>query len=250
MVLSCNQIIRVGCVFRAFADFNVVFRSLESKLETLKGEKGDDDYNVENNSSRMESPFTFLKTESASSKDTSKDGLSAGSFTREIPANWSPESRVPTMVPAEDTNDAKVDERSKSSEQDKVSSIDKLTEIFCGENARSLKRRRGKRKRREVKEGSVGESEFKSVANTNMASGCKENSIGESGQIQRSCGVKNQSGCTRKDDSIDDLMGIFESISQNGSALVFRRRLDSQVCLWLYLIFSLYISKCIKIILC
>ncbi|KAK3188069.1 hypothetical protein Dsin_027630 [Dipteronia sinensis] len=204
--------------------------SLESRLECLKAERVDD-CRVDNYSSQTESPVPFQKSEAvlSSSKEISKDGLSAGSFTRETRANWSTESQIPAAVPAEET-DVKP-EVSRSSEQEKVSSIEKLTEIVSGVQGRTLRRKRGKRKRKycskDVKEGSVGESDFLSVADTTTASQCKENSTSESGQIARSSAVDDQSGSSRKD-TVDDIKGIFESIAQNQSAFVFRRRLDSQ----------------------
>lgn len=209
----------------------VCFRSLESKLETLKAERGNDCH-VDYFSSQTESPVPFQKFEAvvSSSKETSKDGLSAGSFTRETQTNWSPESQIPAAAPAEEM-DAKP-EVSRSSEQEKVSSIEKLTDIVCGGQIGTLRRRRGKRKRkychRDFKEGSVGESDVWGVTDTLTASRCKENSTSESGHISRSCGVDDLSGSPRKD-SIEDLRRTFESVSQNEGASVFRRRLDSQV---------------------
>ncbi|KAK0579870.1 hypothetical protein LWI29_032863 [Acer saccharum] len=57
--------------------------SLESRLECLKAERRDD-CRVDNYSSQTESPVPLQKSEAvlSSSKDTSKDELSAGSFTR------------------------------------------------------------------------------------------------------------------------------------------------------------------------
>lgn len=218
--LSCATVTHLVC-----------FRSLESKLETLKAERGDD-HQVNNDSSQTESPVPCQKSDAVvcSSKETSKDGLSAGSFTREIRTNWSPESQIPASVPAEEM-EAKP-EGSLSSEQEKVSSIEKITGIVYGGQVGSLKKRRGKRKRkdcsRDVKEGSVGESDFLGVSDTILVSRCKENSTSVSGRFARSSGADDQSGSSRKD-SIDDIKGVFESVAQNECAIVFRRRLDSQV---------------------
>lgn len=75
------------------------------------------------------------------------------------------------------------------------------------EKGGTIRKRRGKRKRKDgnwdVKEGIV-ESEH-----LGSSSGC--------GQTLQSNGVS------------DDLVGIFNSITENQYALVFRRRLDSQV---------------------
>lgn len=217
--------------FRLQFTYLLCFRSLESKLETLKAERGNDCH-VDYFSSQTESPVQFQKSEAvvSSSKETSKDGLSAGSFTRETRTNWSPESETPATAQAEEM-DAKP-EVSRSSEQEKVSSIEKLTEIVCGGQIGTLRRRRGKRKRKycnkDFKEGSVSESDVWGVADTLNASWCKENSTSESGHISRSCGVVDQSGSQGKD-SIEDLRRTFEYVAQNESASVFRRRLDSQV---------------------
>ncbi|XP_031249481.1 uncharacterized protein LOC116107339 [Pistacia vera] len=221
---------RMAELRRALALSENSIGSLESKLETLKAERGNDCH-VGYFSSQTESPVPFQKSEAvvSSSKETSKDGLSAGSFTREIRTNWSPESQIPAAAPAEEM-DAKP-EVSQSSEQEKVSSIEKLTDIVCGGQIGTLRRRRGKRKRkfcnRDIKEGSVGESDVWGVTDTLTASRCKENSTSESGHISRSCGVDDQSGSPRKD-RIEDLRSTFESVAQNEGASVFRHRLDSQ----------------------
>ncbi|KAK0578885.1 hypothetical protein LWI29_017748 [Acer saccharum] len=102
-------------------------------------------------------------------------------------------------------------EDSRSSEQEKVLSIEKLTEIVCGVQSGTLRRKRGKRKRKycskDGKEGSVGESDFLSVTDTTTASQCKENSTSESGQIARSIAVDDQSKGSRKD-TIEDIKGF------------------------------------------
>lgn len=209
----------------------VCFRSLESKLETLKAERGDD-CQVDNDCSQTESPVPCQKSDAVvcSSKETSKDGLSAGSFTRETRTHWSPVSQIPAAVAAEDMETKT--EGLLSSEQEKVSSSEKITAIVCGGQVGSLKKRRGKRKRkdcsRDVKEGSVGESDFLGVPDAKPVSRRKENSTPVSGQFARSSGADDQSGGLRKD-SIDDIKGVFESVAQNESAFVFRHRLDSQV---------------------
>lgn len=204
--------------------------SLESKLETLKAERGND-CQVDNDCSQTESPVPCQKSDAVvcSSKETSKDGLSAGSFTRETRTHWSPVSQIPAAVAAEEMETKT--EGLLSSEQEKVSSSEKITAIVCGGQVGSLKKRRGKRKRkdcsRDVKEGSVGESDFLGVPDAKPGSRRKENSTPVSGQFARSSGADDQSGSLRKD-SIDDIKGVFESVAQNESAFVFRHRLDSQ----------------------
>ncbi|GKV18614.1 hypothetical protein SLEP1_g28971 [Rubroshorea leprosula] len=203
--------------------------SLESKLESLKAEKRDD-CPVDCDSSQRESQLRSLKSDGieSSSKDTSKDGLSAGSFTQEAQTKWLPESQLPAAVPAEEM-DVKL-EVSESSEREKVS-IEKPTETVCGVQFLGTRKRRGKRKRkdcsRDVKEGSVGESEFLGSADIASASRCKETSTSNSVQIARSSGVDDQTGCSNKEVN-DDLMAVFSSVAENEYACVFRRPLDSQ----------------------
>lgn len=209
----------------------VLLRSLESKLESLKAEKRDDS-RVDYDSSQTESAQPCLKYEGVefSSKDTYKDGLSAGSFTQEAETNWAPDCQMPTSVPPEEM-DSKPGV-TLISEREKNSSIDKLVDTFCGGQLQTLRKRRGKRKRKycskDAKEGSVGESEFLGPADVANASRCKENSASNSAQIARSSGVEDQSRSSSKE-GIDDIMGIFNSVAENDCAYVFRRRLDSQV---------------------
>ncbi|XVF40564.1 hypothetical protein PTKIN_Ptkin01aG0123600 [Pterospermum kingtungense] len=204
--------------------------SLESKLESLKAEKRDDS-RVEYDSSQTESAHPGLKYEGVefSSKDTYKDGLSAGSFTQEAGTNWAPDGQIPAAVPAEEM-DSKPGV-SLISEREKISSIDKLVDTFCGGQLLAIRKRRGKRKRKDctkdAKEGSVGESEFLGPADTANASQCKETSASNSAQIARSSGVEDMSRGSSKEEN-DDIMRIFNSVAENDCASVFRRRLDSQ----------------------
>ncbi|XAR66413.1 hypothetical protein NMG60_11012645 [Bertholletia excelsa] len=193
--------------------------SLQSKLESLKAEKGDCG-NGNYGSSRTDSPVPVLKSEGfeSSSKDISKDGLSAGSFTEDIRTNLSPSSQNPASIVETDTKP----EIFESSEHEKTSSIDKLD--TSNEQGETPRRRRGKRKRKdckqESKEWSIGESE--NLGSTKVtASCCKENSTSTSDQ---------PIVCISTHDRIGnhDLMGIFNSVAANENALVFRRRLDSQ----------------------
>nr|XP_023917761.1 uncharacterized protein LOC112029306 [Quercus suber] len=202
--------------------------SLESKLEFLKAEKWDGCH-VGYGSIRTESPVPFQKSEGveSSGKEISKDGLSAGSFTQETRKSWSPECQIPGVMPTEEVETKP--ETSESSEQEKVSGIKKLVETLYGGRGGGVRKRRGKRKRkycsRDVKEGSVGESEFLGLADVLIPSRCKENSISNSGEVARSSGTDNRS---LSKDGIDVLMEIYNSLLENKSASVFRRRLDSQ----------------------
>ncbi|XP_075664123.1 uncharacterized protein LOC142633757 isoform X1 [Castanea sativa] len=201
--------------------------SLESKLESLKAEKWDDCH-VGYGSSRTESPVPFQKSGVESSgKEISKDGLSAGSFTQETHTNWSAEFQIPGVMPTEEVETRP--ETSESSEQEKVSGIKKLAETLYGGRGGGVRKRRGKRKRKEcsrdVNEVSVGESEFLCLADVLTPSRCKENSISNSGEVAGSSGADNRS---LGKDGIDVLMEIYNSLLENKSASVFRRRLDSQ----------------------
>ncbi|KAB2060536.1 hypothetical protein ERO13_A10G022400v2 [Gossypium hirsutum] len=203
--------------------------SLESKLETLKAEKGDDS-RVGYDSSQTESALPCVRSEGVefSSKDTYKDGLSAGSFTQEAETKWAPDCPVPVAVPAEEM-DLKPGNSPTSAEREKISTIDNLADAFLGGQLRSIRKRRGKRKRKycSPKEGSVGESEFLGASDFASVSWCKETSASNSAQIARSSGVEDQSRDSSKD-RIDEIMGIFSSVAQTDCASVFRRRLDSQ----------------------
>lgn len=114
-----------------------------------------------------------------------------------------------------------------SSEQEKLPGNKSLAESSNELGVILLQKRRGKRKRkdyynREPIELSVGESE--NLGSTNVV----ENSTSECGLMVRSssmndyqiglCGVGNE-----------DLRDIFSSVAESKYALVFRRRLDSQV---------------------
>lgn len=204
--------------------------SLESKLEILKAERRND-RNIGYDSSQTESLVPFQKSDGVESsiKEASKDGLSAGSFTQENRTNWSPECQVPASVSVEEIETKP--EVSVSPKQEKVSSIGNLAETFCMGKGVSIRRRRGKRKRKDcskdVKEGSVGESEFWVSTDVLSAARCKENSTSSSGQTGRCFGTEDKTRGPSKD-GIPGLIGIFDSIAENKCATVFRRRLDSQ----------------------
>ncbi|KAL9321253.1 hypothetical protein ACSQ67_013092 [Phaseolus vulgaris] len=101
--------------------------SLESKLESLKGGKNEkrDGCDVDNGSGRPKLHVASHKLErvESSTKETSKDGLSAGSFTHETGAN----------VPVQDLDTDKP-EVLHSTKQLKVLNVDKLAyTIYEGE---------------------------------------------------------------------------------------------------------------------
>lgn len=160
----------------------------------------------------------------------SKDGLSAGSFTEDIRTYWSAECQIPAAVSAEDmeTNP----ETLRPYEREKVSGIEKLTETLYGGRGGSLTKRRGKRKRkfcsRDVKEGSIGETDFLGSNDVLTALRFMGKATSNRGEVAGSSGADDYNRNLSKD-GIDDLMEIYNSLLQNKSASVFRRRLDSQV---------------------
>ncbi|XP_048229606.1 bromodomain-containing protein 8 isoform X2 [Ricinus communis] len=204
--------------------------SLETKLETLKAARRIDS-NVGCDSSQTESVMRFQKSDGveSSSKETSKGGLSAGSFTQETRTSWSPKCQVPASVSMEDIETKP--EVSASPKQEKVLGIGNLAETFCMGQGGSIRRRRGKRKRKDcskdMKEGSVGDSDFWGSTDVLSATRCKENSTSTSGQTVRCFVIEDKSRSSSKDEHAD-IIGIFDSIAENKCATVFRRRLDSQ----------------------
>ncbi|XP_058083220.1 uncharacterized protein LOC131231112 [Magnolia sinica] len=185
--------------------------SLQSKLESLISQR-------ECNSNIDCDTDSTVPTQNADgiecpSKQSSKDGLSAGSFTEDATRDWSmPESQVPVVGSMEE-NETKLEEP--QLEGEKVG--DRATEIRRG----PVRKRRGKRKRKGcevVKEGSVEESDVLSSAN---AVKDKEGSLeGCDRIVGHSC-----EGSGRED---VDLAGILNSIMENEDVLIFRRRIESQ----------------------
>ncbi|CAL1397878.1 unnamed protein product [Linum trigynum] len=184
--------------------------SLESKIETLKAEKKKGD----------SSPAPSVKSEGiveeSLSKETSKDGLSAGSFTQETRSNWSSEPRlVPKPEPSTSPDNGKVVEEERP--------------------LGFLKGLRGKRKRKVCgkgrNEGSAEES-ADALGSSSMSARLKDNSTSTCGEVvARGSGGDDQcrgGGSSNEEASVDDLVGIFDTIAENKCTNVFRRRLDSQ----------------------
>lgn len=142
-----------------------------------------------------------------------------------------PDCQIPAAVPTEEMDSKPVGD-ALTSEREKFSSIDKLGDTLSGGKLPCIRKRRGKRKRKDcskdAKEGSVGESEALCSAVVASALLCKETSVSNSAQIAKSSDVEDQSGGSTKE-GIDDIMRIFHSVAENNCASVFRRRLDSQV---------------------
>ncbi|KAK4347110.1 hypothetical protein RND71_033449 [Anisodus tanguticus] len=202
--------------------------SLESKIESLNAER-ERSGQMNHGLSHTESPAPLMKSEDIESsvKEEAKDGLSAGSFTLDIRTKRSPESQVPTVPSATETV-VKL-ERSESWERDKVPSTSKVTEAANG-NGGAVRKRRGKRRRKDTvwdaKEGSIEESD--NVCSTSLASTshCKEALASCNQSVRHSSISDHRGGLSRFRN--DDLMRIFNSITQHEAAMVFRHRLDSQ----------------------
>ncbi|RDX65258.1 hypothetical protein CR513_56098, partial [Mucuna pruriens] len=195
--------------------------SLELRLESLKAERNEkrDDCRVGNGSVEPElhvPPQKWDRVES-SSKEMSKDGLSAGSFTHETQINWSYNYLVPTMS-CEDMQ--MKPEVSLFTEPENVLIIDKLAHTVYGEQGVCLKKLRGKRKRRDCGRNIVIESDF-------SADVCKESSTSNCGEIVKSSGM-NEENANLEKDGTKDLMEILDSVMEVRGASVFCRKLDSQ----------------------
>lgn len=205
-------------------------RSLESKLEYLKAEKGEGGC-INYGSGQTESPVPCQKSEGhyPFGKEICKDEPSAGSFTCEALTSCSPECQIPATVSAQD-RETKRD----SSEHEKIS-----IGAFYGGLGGTLRKRRGKRKRkdcsRDVKEASVGESGFLDSADAVTALRCIENSTSECtcrGDLGSSGAGDWNRGSTK--DGTNYLLEVFNSILEHKSASVFRHRLDSQVWIMIF----------------
>ncbi|KAK6932508.1 Bromodomain [Dillenia turbinata] len=200
-----------------FETHRTFLKSLESKIKSLKEEKVYGDQ-TGHGSNRTESPTLTVvpKAEGVESlsKETSKDGLSAGSFTHETRTNESPENQVP----AEAVSASKLGMKPvvlRFSDQEKASSIDKLDSLNRAVQGVTFRKRRGLRKRkdssRDVKEASVGDSDFVGRDSATTSSCPKESCVNDSGNEDK-----------------DDLMGVFNLVMKNESTSIFRRRLDGQ----------------------
>ncbi|KAL5579346.1 hypothetical protein UlMin_011788, partial [Ulmus minor] len=204
--------------------------SLESKLENLKSDR-ESDFNNNYGSSRTESPVSFQKSPAfeTSSKETSKDGLSAGSFTLETRRSCSSECQIPSAASVEETETKP--EALHSSQPEKPSIVKRSFDDLHGRHGGTPKKRRGKRKRKdsswEVKEASVGESGLLHSVDVVPASRSKDNLASHCAEVCRSSGSDNRNRSSNKD-GIDDLLKIFNSVLEHKFATTFRHRLDSQ----------------------
>ncbi|XP_027347343.1 uncharacterized protein LOC113858790 [Abrus precatorius] len=216
---------RVAELKRALELSEDLIGTLESKLESLKAGKNEkrDGFHVDTGSVEPELHVPLLKLDriESSPKEMSKDGLSAGSFTHETQANWSHECQVPPMS-CEDIETKP--EVSGFTEHEKVLNVEKLANTVCEGQGVGLKKRRGKRKRkdcgRHTNEISARESDF-------SADVCKESSISNCAEVVKSYGI-NEENTNVKKVGIKYLMEILDSVLVVKGASAFCRRLDSQ----------------------
>ncbi|KAI3676761.1 hypothetical protein L1987_86374 [Smallanthus sonchifolius] len=191
---------RVAELKRALEKSEESMGLLVSKLENLKAEKGHRDQ-LNYNSSQTESPpLSLPKAKAVKIKSIQKEGskdefeVSAGSFTRDLETNPQPKSHSPSL----DSFEVK---------QEALESC-------------MIRKKRGKRKRKDgnwdVKEGIVENEKLGS------SSGIQRNETSTSGCCVRSSSADGEGL------QFDDLVGIFNSVTENQYALVFRRRLDCQ----------------------
>ncbi|KZV57577.1 hypothetical protein F511_03037 [Dorcoceras hygrometricum] len=184
--------------------------SLKSKIKTLEAEKQHCDQ-AEYSSSQTESARRSLDSNGTEStgKEASKDGFSAGSFTRDTRIN--PDTSI-------------------SSKQDRDVVFNKITKPSYGQGV-TVRKRRGQRKRKDcsqaAKDTSVGESEILGSSDI-VSTAQKEVPINDIDRISKDL---NKMDTTSKDSYSameENLIEIFDSIAQTEPASVFRHRMDSQ----------------------
>lgn len=175
--------------------------SLESKLESLKSEKNED-HNSNYAGGPTESPPSVgnISRVDYPPKETSKDGLSAGSYTEETQTDSSPEFQVPVAARAE----------MKTEEGEHVTSKENI-----------LKKRRGKRKRKDI---------TKEVIHENVKD--RDDTV-RSVEGDRDRAVRSSNDVTESDPMVEsgnmDLLNLLDSIIESENlSTVFQRRTDSQ----------------------
>lgn len=202
--------------------------SLEAKLKRLKAVKVED-CQVDYDTSRTESPEPVPKTELIcfSAKETSKDSLSAGSFTQDFRSSFSPECRITEL---ESTPEMETKPKSLESDEHETLISIKLKGLV-NEYKSTVRKRRGKRKRKdcnmEVREGSIVENEHFLPANVQTNSSWKETSTSGCGEIIKSSSIDGNNTDLFRGTS-GSLMGFFSIVAESKHAMVFKRRLDSQ----------------------
>ncbi|KVI00961.1 Bromodomain-containing protein, partial [Cynara cardunculus var. scolymus] len=224
-----EELILGGAVLRhGTGDWDVISSELRTRtacpyyftpeLENLKAEKAHCDH-IEYDSSQTESPpLPLPKTKGIKIKTIHKEGLkdefelSAGSFTQDLETNPQPKSHSPSLNSSQNV-EIKL--------QVPESCMNTMIEP-SQEKGGTIRKRRGKRKRKdgnwEAKEGIV-ESE-----NLGSSSGVRRNETSTSGcgQTVRSSSADLQDGDSCRGRETDDLVGIFNSVTENQYALIAR----------------------------
>ncbi|XP_021856691.1 uncharacterized protein [Spinacia oleracea] len=168
--------------YKVLQECNSDCSSLETKLETLKSEKAVCSY-AGHGCSAAESLEPLFKSgeNGCAGKEVSQDGSSAGSFTQEIQTIWLPQYQAAvTTEAAVEESDRKPVVLNPSIRLEKFPSLEKLAETMLSEHGVNIRKRRGKRRRKELnkdgKEGSVGENNLKCLPDsTTTTSQAKEN---------------------------------------------------------------------------
>lgn len=191
----------------------------------MKSESNDEECHQNNyDSSRTLSLEPSPKSEGGgecTSKDTSKDLSSAGSFTQQelIATNWSPEtkSEAPAIIEQEQKKD--------------IVHCDIFESMYRvgggGQVLPSMRKKRGKRKRKDCS-GGKEVTEVSGLEESDLL----DSSIADIASISRSKEAASTSSSQSRGHGLvvpEELMKIYNTIAQNECALVFRRPLDSQV---------------------
>ncbi|XP_047308503.1 uncharacterized protein LOC124911997 [Impatiens glandulifera] len=169
--------------------------SLELKLQCLKSEKGDSNHSQVHYSSCETNSLVvvpLLKSEhiESSVKEASNEVLSTSSFSRDI------------------KKDLEFTEQNKS--------------------LKTLQKRRGKRKRREICDDNARDSVVNSKIPNGKEMPVKSNSINDSENLASTTASSMTSGRNKVESKHDDLLATFDSIALNKHGKVFQHRLDTQ----------------------
>lgn len=194
---------------------------MQSKLESLTSER-ETGSNFGHNTSQTEStsPIEDAEGIDSSSKEVSRDGSTAGSFTDKTGRDWGHKCQNVASVSVQENN--------LKLQHSEDASREKFGCGCLGIGFGGLKKKRGKRKRKGctiVKEGSMGESDMLSSAalvdREGSAEGPNQNII---------LAPEDHNGAWMgRDDAHLNLAGILDSIMKLKDALIFRVRLESQV---------------------
>ncbi|XP_016494534.1 uncharacterized protein LOC107813750 isoform X1 [Nicotiana tabacum] len=190
--------------------------SLLTKIESLKAER-ERSAQIDYGFCHTESLAAVVKSEYMES--FGKDGVSAGSFTLDTRTKFSPEFESPAIASTKE-----IDQKLEWSESCE------LAETANG-NGGVLRKRRGKRKSKDAvldsKKVSVGESDNVCSISGISTSHSKGTSTICNQSTKPTASDDSKGGLSRLRDD-DDLMAIFNSITQSEVAMIFRHRHDSQ----------------------